>query len=136
MTHTALLKRFNELAGKATPGPWVETSAGGWDAVKPVSDNLAICQLVENRPSNCSFIAALPDLLTLANAQAAVIESNDADIAELVACLRFYAMEWQGNADGDPSTQGLSRSWEEPTDKLFYDAGHNARALLERIGHE
>lgn len=45
--------------------------------------------------------------------------------------LSFYANEWVTNAEGDFSTPGLSRSWLEPTDALWNDAGRKAHSALQ-----
>ena len=44
--------------------------------------------------------------------------------------LEFYRDEWRANADGDIGEAHLTRTWMEPTDALFDDAGHKARTAL------
>lgn len=151
MTHTALLKRFNEMAAKATPGPWaadkdpvfgnicVRQDPKDWDG----KGYQYICQTPsgtkntgygEMFKANGNLIAAAPELLTLANAQAATI-------AELVACLR-NAVQLKGG--WREAIVELEDHCSEPVrlknmicaaDQLD-DWSSQARALLERIGHE
>lgn len=119
MTHTALLKRFNELAAKATPGKWhTENRGAEWPISVVDKDQNIVAPFCggksERETANCRFIAVAPELLTLANAQAA-------DIAELVAALKV-AYGYAYNTEGDDM-------WMDKDAELI-------RALLERIGHE
>lgn len=51
-------------AAKHTPGPWITTAAGGWDAVCEAANvNSLICRLVLNEPANAALISAAPELL-------------------------------------------------------------------------
>jgi len=52
---------------------------------------------------------------------------------ELVEALKFYRDNWQTNAEGDFSEPGLSRSWQEPNDALWQDAGRKAERVLATI---
>lgn len=99
MTHTALLKRFNELAAKATPGPW--SGGESWEIISCSGDECPIvakvlpCGSKEQRLANTKLLAAPHSLLQLASAQAR-------DIEELVACLR----EVKASLVGEPELWG------------------------------
>lgn len=64
---------------------------------------------------------------------AATLAAQAVRIAELEGALCFYRDEWMINGDGDPTTPGLSRTWEEPTTALLEDEGRIARSALTKL---
>ncbi len=51
------IDELKAIEAAATPGPWVPSSLNGWDAVRPLAHQLAVCKLVDNTPANAGFIA-------------------------------------------------------------------------------
>lgn len=102
--------------------------------------------LPENRES--SYSTFLKDQLAAERAKAAglleTIESQkqthdalvkkvaglEAQNAVMRAALEFYKRNWVANADGDMCEPHLTRTWYEPNDALFHDAGSIAQQAL------
>ncbi len=62
---------------------------------------------------------------------AAMDEEAAGTIERLREALTFYRDQWFQNAEGDGSTPGLLRTWQEPTGALWDDAGAKARQALD-----
>lgn len=59
------------------------------------------------------------------------LASAESENARLREALAFYRDAWRTNAEGDIGGEAhLIRSWREPTEELWNDAGHKAHVAL------
>jgi hypothetical protein len=104
------LKTLREVATQAARRNWTDADRQEFDDAFRPSAVLALLDRIEELEGALTTLQGERDRLREA--------------------LTFYRDEWRANADGDMGEAHLTRTWMEPTDALFDDAGHKARTAL------
>ena len=116
------------------------TSKEKKDIVERLNDRFPVCPFDRRSPDYwkdftgkpcpvCGGTEEGPDMCHGADTR--ILQEAADTIERLREALTFYKDQWFQNAEGDDSTPGLLRTWREPTDALWDDAGAKARQALE-----